>query len=232
MNPTISIVIPSFNQSEYLEDCIESAYNQTLAPLEILVVDDGSTDNSLEIAQRYEFREFPGVESPVRVIRQINKGLPSARNTGIMNAKGDYILFLDADDMLKENAIAKFTEIINGTNGDVIAPSFQEIGKGNREIILGNFTLEDLKVANRIGYFCAIKRSVLLECGGYQPKMKWGYEDYHLWFELWSRSKTFVVTTDVLVKYRVKEKSMIHEANAHSDELLAQIRKDFPYFFS
>lgn len=228
---SISIVIPSFNQSEYLEDCLESAYNQTMPALEILVVDDGSTDNSLEIARQYEFKEFPGVESTVRVISQVNKGLSSARNTGIMNAKGDYILFLDADDMLKENAIARITQEILGTNADVIAPSFKEFGKSNREIILGGFTMEDLKATNRLGYFCAIKRSALLECGGYQPKMKWGFEDYHMWFDLFRRGKSLVIIPEVLVMYRVKEHSMIYEANEHANELHAQIQKDFPHLF-
>ena len=228
---SISICIPSFNQSEYLEDAIESCYNQSMPALEIIVVDDGSTDNSLEIAERYMFKEFPMVESPVKVINQVNKGLASARNTGIMNAKGDYILFLDADDMLKENAIARIIQEINQTNADIVAPSFKEFGKSDREVILQGFTMDDLKVANRIGYFSAIRRSALLECGGYQPKMKWGYEDYHLWFDLFRRNKTMAIVQEVLVMYRVKEKSMINTANEHAEELHAQIQKDFPYLF-
>lgn len=228
---SVSICIPSFNQSEYLEDAIESCYNQSMPALEIIVVDDGSTDNSLEIAERYMFKEFPMVESPVKVINQVNKGLASARNTGIMNAKGDYILFLDADDMLKENAIARIIQEINQTNADIVAPSFKEFGKSDREVILQGFTMDDLKVANRIGYFSAIRRSALLECGGYQPKMKWGYEDYHLWFDLFRRNKTMAIVQEVLVMYRVKEKSMINTANEHAEELHAQIQKDFPYLF-
>ena len=228
MNPTISICIPSFNQAEYLEDALESAYNQTMSPLEIIVVDDGSTDNSLEIANRYMFKEFPMIESPVRVISQVNKGLASARNTGIMNAKGDYCLFLDADDMLKENAIQRITQEIIQHNPDIVAPSFKEFGKSDREIILNGFTMEDLKVANRIGYFCAIRRSALLEVGGYNPKMKWGFEDYDLSFDLFKRGKTIAIISDILVMYRVKDISMITIANEHSDELMAQIKKNHP----
>lgn len=229
--PNISIVIPSYNQAEYLEDSIESAYNQTMAPLEIIVVDDGSKDNSLEIAQRYEFREFPGIESPVRVIPQVNKGLPSARNTGIMNSKGDYILFLDADDMLMENAVARISQEIIQTNADIVAPSFKEFGLSDREVVLSGFTMEDLRVANRLGYFCAIRRSALLECGGYSPRMIWGFEDYHLWFDLFRRGKSVAIIKDILVKYRVKDKSMIYEANQHAGELMGQIAKDFPNIF-
>jgi len=170
----ISIIIPCYNQGEYLEDSIESAYNQTVPPHEIIVVNDGSLDNSQEIAERYMFREFPGIESPVRVIQQVNKGLPSARNTGIMAATGDYCLFLDADDILMEHAVARLTQEIGNTNADIIAPSFEEFGKSDRKVILGEFTMDDLKVANRLGYFCCIRRSTLVEIGGYNPKMKWG----------------------------------------------------------
>jgi glycosyltransferase involved in cell wall biosynthesis len=228
MNPQISIIIPSFNQAEYLEDAIESCYNQTMSPLEIIVVDDGSTDNSLEIAKRYEFKEFPMIESPVKVISQVNKGLASARNTGIMNARGDYILPLDADDMLKENAIARITKEIIQYNPDIVAPSFKEFGKSDREVILTGFTMEDLKVANRIGYFSAVRRSVLLEVGGYNPKMKWGFEDYDLSFDLFKRGKTIAIIPEVLVMYRVKEASMITTANEHSEELMKQIKINHP----
>jgi glycosyltransferase involved in cell wall biosynthesis len=232
MNPKISIVIPCFNQSEFLEDSIESAYNQTVQAHEILIINDGSTDDSQEVAERYMFKSFPAIESPVRVINQVNKGLPSARNTGIMNATGDYILFLDADDILMENAIEKFTAEILQTNADVLAPSFREFDKSNREVILAGFTMEDLKVANRLGYFSCIRRSALLDVGGYNPKMKWGWEDWDIWFDLFKRGKTVVALQDILVMYRVKEKSMIHEANAHADELYTQIKRNHPSIFT
>lgn len=230
--PTISIVIPSYNQGQYLEDAIESAYNQTMPALEIIVVDDGSKDDSLEIAQRYEFREFPMIESPVRVVSQVNKGLASARNTGIMNARGDYILFLDADDILKENAIARVTQEIAQNNPDIVAPSFKEFGNSDREIILGTFDMNALKQANRLGYFSTIRRSALLEIGGYNPKMKWGWEDWDLWFDLFKRGKTIAVIQDILVMYRVKDRSMIHEANEHAVELYDQIKKNHPNIFT
>lgn len=224
----ITIGIASYNQTEYLEDALESAYNQTMPAHEIIVCNDGSTDDSLEIAERYIFKEFPGMESPVRVINQVNKGLPSARNTILMNATGDYILYLDADDILKDNAIESFTRAINETQADIIAPSFQEFGKSDREVILSEFTIDDFKKVNRLPYFCAIKRSRLLEVGGYSPRMKWGYEDYHLWFDLFSRNCTITFIKNILVMYRVKDYSMIHESNEHADELHKQIAKDFP----
>lgn len=228
----ISVIIPCFNQAEYLEDCIESVYDQQ--PHEIIIVDDGSTDNTLEIAERYMFKQFPGIESPVRVVRQVNKGLAAARNTGIMNATGDWILPLDADDMLKDNTISKFTEIINQNaqqNISVFAPSFEEFGLRQGQVILGVFGLEDLKTANRLGYFSLIRRQALLEIGGYNPKMRWGFEDWDLWFDIWKRGGLIMVLQDILIKYRIRENSMITEANKHSDELIGQIKRNHPEIF-
>lgn len=225
----ISVIIPVFNQSEYLEDAIESVFNQTIPAHEIIVVNDGSTDNSLEIAERYMFKGLPMIESPVRVINQTNKGLPSARNTGIMNATGDYILPLDADDTLMENALEVISQKIIETQFDIIAPSFREFGESNREVVLQQFSnIADMFAGNRLGYFSAIKRSVLLEVGGYNPKMIWGWEDYDLWFDIFKRGKSLMVLPDILVNYRVKKNSMIHTANAHANELSIQMRANHP----
>lgn len=230
----ISVIIPVWNQAEYLEDCIESVYSQTVSPYEIIVVNDGSTDNSLEIAERYMFKQYPGIQSPVRVINQVNKGLASARNTGIMNATGEWVLFLDSDDILKENAIEVFTKTIvqsQGQNPTVIAPSFECFGLRNDTVILGGFGVEDLKIANRLGYFSLVRRDALLACGGYNPKMIWGFEDWDLWFDLFKRGSIFLVLQDVLVKYRIRENSMITEANKHSDELMGQVKRNHPQIF-
>lgn len=219
----ITIIIASYNQQEYLCDAIESALNQTM-PCNIIVVDDGSTDHSLEIAKKYEEENCN-----LKVINQVNKGLASARNTGIMNSSDEpYILFLDADDILKENCLEKMQEKIDETNADIIAPSFKNFGINSQEIILSNSpTLEDFKTANRIGYFSAIKKEVLLEVGGYSPRMKWGWEDWHLWIDLLKRGKTIAIIKESLVLYRTKRKSMYTESLKYSEELALQIKKDF-----
>lgn len=218
----VSIVIPVWNGAEWLDDAISSAVDQT-EECDIIVVDDGSTDNSYEIASKY----------PVRIVQQVNQGLASARNTGIMAAVGDYILFLDADDILLENAARKLREAAEVTNADVVAASFKTFGKEEGLVILlPSPSIEDFKVANRIGYSALIKKSALIQVGGYSPKMTWGYEDYHLWFKMLSRGKNIVTLPDVLWLYRTKERSMIHEAQEHHEELMAQIKKDFPQIYA
>ena len=91
----VSIVIPVYNVEKYIEECLESAINQTLNDIEIIVVNDGSTDNSLEKVKPYEKKY-----NNVRIINQTNKGLSGARNTGLRNATGEYIYFLDSDDYI------------------------------------------------------------------------------------------------------------------------------------
>ena len=139
----ITIGIPCYNQAQYLSDAVESALDQTVS-CEIIVCNDGSTDKSLEVSKYYETRG-------VKVIDQVNKGLPSARNSLIMASTGDYFLPLDADDILKENAVERILSVIEATGADIVAPSFKCFGIQNEEIILmQNPTLEDFKTANRI----------------------------------------------------------------------------------
>lgn len=219
MKTKISIIVPTYNHQDYIADALDSILAQTVKPHEVIVINDGSQDHTLEIAQKY----------PFKIINQVNKGLSSARNTGIMNATGDYILPFDSDDILKENCIEEITKAIEETGADVVSPSLKEFGTRNTEIILmPNPTLEDFKIANRIAYCSAIKRDVLLEVGGYSPRMDLGYEDYALWFDLLSRGKIIKTIPQVLLLYRVKKESMYTESIKHHELLMNQIKKDFP----
>lgn len=216
----ITIVIPLFNQQDFICDAIESALAQSMS--RVIVVNDGSTDNSLEIARKYTMQG-------VMVIDQVNKGLASARNTGIMNAKSEYVFFLDADDILLDGCVDKIIEVAAKTQADMIAPSFRTFGTSGQEIILGqNLKLEDFRDGNKVGYCQAIKRSVLLEVGGYSPRMTWGAEDLALTCLLLSKGKTLVTIPEVLWLYRTKAESMWTETAKYKDEFLAQINKDVP----
>ena len=105
----ISIVVPIYNVEAYLSKCLQSLINQTYKNIEIICVVDGSPDNSIEVC-----RNFAQEDSRIVVIEQENKGLSGARNTGILNATGDYIMFVDSDDWIDtqtcETAIKKFDE--------------------------------------------------------------------------------------------------------------------------
>lgn len=222
----ISVVIPCWNQAQYLPDAIESVLRQTVKPHEIIVVNDGSPDETRYVAKGYE---------GIRYIETTNRGLAMARNVGIMNMTGDWFYPLDADDIMLPNCIEKVSEAIEkNPDADIIAPSFKCFGKYDGEVILmpdpkfEDFKFIDGQPMNRIGYFSAIKKEALLEVGGYSPRMTWGWEDLHLTINLLKQGRKIVTTPEILMLYRTKENSMIHEANNHATELRTQIFKDFP----
>ena len=106
MLPTVSVVIPCYNAAPFLRETLESALNQTHPPLEIIVIDDGSTDDSAAIAESYG--------PPVRVIRQANQGESVARNRGMAEARGSHLFFLDADDVIRPSAFERLLEATGG----------------------------------------------------------------------------------------------------------------------
>jgi glycosyltransferase involved in cell wall biosynthesis len=97
--PLISIIIPVYNVEKYLSECLDSIMNQTFSDIEIICINDGSTDNSLAYLEKYSQKG-----SRVIVINQENKGQAVARNIGIKAAKGKYVLFVDSDDWIAQNS--------------------------------------------------------------------------------------------------------------------------------
>ena len=95
IKPTVSIIIPIYNKEKYLNNCISSIKNQSLKDIEVICVDDGSTDNSLSTLKSYT-----SDDSRFKIIKQENRGPGLARNVGLENATGEYVLFLDADDWI------------------------------------------------------------------------------------------------------------------------------------
>lgn len=108
MNPLVSVIIPVYNAAIYLGTCVESVIAQTWKNIEIIIVDDGSEDGSLQVARSYPANN-------IKVISQKNAGASAARNTGLKAAKGDYIQFLDADDLISPDKIEEQVHILNGS---------------------------------------------------------------------------------------------------------------------
>lgn len=111
----VSIVVPVYNVESYVEECIKSLCNQTLKDLEIIVVDDGSNDNSINLVKKFD-------DKRIKIISQKNSGLSSARNTGMKIAKGEYIAFVDSDDFIGlESAYEDMYNIAIKENSDIVA---------------------------------------------------------------------------------------------------------------
>lgn len=121
VNPegVVSIIIPVYNTGKYLKKCLDSVCGQSYSRLEIIVVNDGSTDESGIILQ-----EYLEADSRIQVISQKNKGLSFARNTGLEHSSGEYVIFLDSDDWLDEMTIEKSIEMLIETEADVVLWSY------------------------------------------------------------------------------------------------------------
>lgn len=128
MNNLISVIIPIYNAEKYLEKCIESILIQTYKDFELILVDDGSKDNSGKICNEYAEKD-----SRIRVIHKKNAGVSAARNTGIENAKGEFIAFVDSDDWLEKNSLKILHREITEQNADLAAGSFERITRKGRQ---------------------------------------------------------------------------------------------------
>ena len=111
----ISVVIPVYNIEDYLSECLDSIVNQSLEDIEIICVNDGSTDGSLDILKEYESKD-----SRVKIISQENKGIGNARNTALEYAKGEYVYFIDGDDTLELDALERLYDLNIEKNADFI----------------------------------------------------------------------------------------------------------------
>lgn len=120
----ISIIVPIYNVEKYLPKCIESIINQTYTDLEILLIDDGSTDNSGLICDKYA-----SIDNRIKVIHKKNGGVSSARNIGLNEANGNYIAFVDSDDYIEKNMYEKMISIINKYNVDIVSCNYNHVNE-------------------------------------------------------------------------------------------------------
>lgn len=132
MNILISAIIPVYNSAEFLEECIESLRNQTLKEIEMIFINDGSTDNSLDILKNYE-----NIDSRIKVIDQENSGPSEARNKGIEVAKGDYLSFIDSDDWINKNMYKIMYQNAINNNSDAVICDMKMVGNDNELYING-----------------------------------------------------------------------------------------------
>lgn len=126
-NETISVIIPVYNVDKYIVEALDSVCNQTYENLEIIIIDDGSTDNSAEICDEYALND-----SRIIVIHQSNAGAAAAKNAGLKIATGKYLAFLDSDDYLELDAYEYMLSQINYMNADVIQCSFRDFYKNEK----------------------------------------------------------------------------------------------------
>lgn len=203
----VSIVIPCFNQAQWLHKALSSCFEQTVPALEIIVVDDGSTDDIASVVDEF------GV--PARCIRVANRGLPGARNTGLMHARGHAFLPLDSDDWISPRYLEKTLPLLE--SADVVCVGLQEFGERHGkympgcELRLDQLTIEAERLSNRLFYCSLFRTSLLREAGGYNGRMIHGYEDWDLWIDLMQRGARLAAVNEVLFHYNTRADSMLQD---------------------
>lgn len=162
MQPKVSVIIPIYNVEKYLEEALESVINQTLKEIEIILINDGSSDNSLKIVKKYAERDIR-----IKIFSQVNQGLSIARNKGIEIAKGKYIYFMDSDDYIELNTLEKCYILCEKYNLELVyfeARSFLDgnfYKKINNEVYLKKGKIEENRYMTGIEFIerCISKKT-------------------------------------------------------------------------
>jgi glycosyltransferase involved in cell wall biosynthesis len=192
--PLVSIVIPCFNYGRYLAEAIQSALAQTYRPIEVIVVDDGSTDNTQEVARRYR----------VGVLTQPRSGVCVAVNRGMQAVEGELVMRLDADDFLEPSYVEEMVQALDRTPAAVLAYSDGEYaGAARGRFVVPEFDGESLAQGAYAVCLALMRRQALAEVGGYDPDMgRLRCEDWDLWLTFAERGWAGVHVPRVLWHYR------------------------------
>lgn len=201
--PKISVIIPCYNQGHYLAETLHSLTECNPALFEVIIVNDGSTDTYtnayLKTLQ----------EQGYNVIFQDNKGLPVARNVGIMAAKGEYILPLDSDNKIRKEYLTVAISILD-INPEIAVVYGNAAFFGEKEGVwkVGEYNLQKLMLDNYIDACAVIRKNVILEVGLYDDNGIGGWEDWDLWLRISFANYKFYYVDEVLFDYRILHSSM------------------------
>jgi glycosyltransferase involved in cell wall biosynthesis len=198
----VSIVIPCFNGGEHLGDAVRSALDQTYTDIEVIIVDDGSTDPVTK-------QVLAGASWPrTRIIHQANAGPSAARNRAIREATGEFILPLDADDTIEPEYVAKAVAVLEAQpEVGVVYCKATKFGAEQGPWNLPVYTLRELVIDNVIFVTALYRKSDWADVGGYNESLRHGVEDYEFWVKVVNKGRKVVQLDERLFNYRTQEKS-------------------------
>lgn len=215
MQELISVIVPVYNIEKYVDRCVESIVNQTYKNLEIILVDDGSSDRSACICDQWKERD-----TRIKVIHKRNGGLSDARNRGIKSAKGNYYSFVDGDDMLDSQMIEKLYNALISANADVSMCRMEKIEQfkryATREFLDNNISKIELDGVEAIRLLLREK----IDCSAclklYKKEMfsnlEFPYgktnEDFVLMYKLFYKTQKIIYISDILYYYYFRENSI------------------------
>ena len=204
-NSKISVIIPCFNHGLYINEAINSVINQSYLNWEIIVINDGSTDNeTISILNSIVETE------KIKVLNTANNGLASARNIGVKYSSGEFILPLDADDKIGSEYLQKAIDIISNNSNIKIVYSFAEyFGKKSGLINLPDYSFNQMLRQNLIFCTALFRRTDFDKVNGYNVNMLHGWEDWDLWLSILNNGGDVKRIPEVLFYYRQHDVSML-----------------------
>ncbi|MBI5822208.1 MAG: glycosyltransferase family 2 protein [Verrucomicrobia bacterium] len=196
-NPKVSVVIPCYNMGQYLDEAVKSVLAQTYQDFEIIIVDDGSTDETTkQILSSYN-------QPKTRVIRTANQGPSAARNTGIQQARGEYILPLDADDKVASRYMEKAVEILDASeNVGIVTCEAELFGDEAGKWTMPAYSFPRILLENLIVEPSFFRIEDYRKTKGYNPNMIYSHEDHDLWLSIIELGRSVYRIPEVGYYYR------------------------------
>lgn len=211
----VTVVVPCYNQAKYLDEALQSILKQTHENWECIIVNDGSPDNTEQIAQQYVEKD-----DRFKYFYKENGGLSSARNFGIEKSNSNFILTLDSDDKYDSSFIEKALVIFDQYSEIGVISSWILRFKDDKEIAIikaNGKTLEDFLFSNACNGTSLFRKKCWLEVGGYDENMKKGYEDWDFYIRVCNKGWQVYVIPECLFFYRQHSFSMRLDAYANHD---------------
>ena len=207
MTPKISVIVPCYNQAQYLDECLQSVLDQTYQNWECMIVNDGSPDYTAEIAASWVAKD-----NRFKYIYKENGGLSSARNAGIEMAEGEYILPLDADDKIGNDYVfLALKEFEKDIELKVVYCLAEKFGTETRPWILPEFSLSLICCENMIFCSAFFKKEDWKLAGGFDTNLIYGIEDWEFWIAILKNGGKVIKINRVCFYYRIKKNSMVKE---------------------
>ena len=218
MNILVSIIVPCYNQSHFLNESLQSVLDQTYVDWECIIVNDGSLDNTESISQKWCEKD-----NRFSYLYKENGGLSSARNAGITQSDGEYILPLDADDYIHKDYLSKLVPKLYQDDSLAIVSCYSEFFKKSLNNIIFELkpegtTYHYLLYVNQLIATSLFRKICWEEVGGYDETMKKGFEDWEFWIAITKRGWKYKVIEEFLFYYRKSKKSMLVDTlNNHAE---------------
>jgi glycosyltransferase involved in cell wall biosynthesis len=220
----VSVIIPCYNHGQYLEEALESLERSTYPHLEVIVIDDGSTEKeTMDHLERLRGYKVKG--QPVKFVRQANQGLSATRNNGIRMSTGAFILPLDADDRIDETFIEKCVWVLTKySHVSIVYPSVQHFGSRNDRWYPRPYDFQALLHDNFMIATSMFRKQVWEDVQGYDESLP-AYEDWDFWIRAGDKGHQGYWLREPLFFYRKKEESMLVEANKRRKQLVKTLRR-------